>query len=471
MTGTEVGAEIGPYIVDKLLPSGKGGMARVCVATRTDELGRAQRVALKVVEIVDARKESAAALQDFYIEALNNEVETLRQLRHPGIVHTYPIPWGDDRRLVYSARAQYLPGQPWYFVMEYLQGGSVADRIKQETRLSVREAVETAHQVSQALDYIHSKKVAHLDIKTENILYRFPPADDVRPEAVLIDFGIARRHGQTGLDAGSLSFLAPERLQELRGEPAPEQAREQVRTPADVYGLGIILYHMLTGRLPFTGRSKNDITTAILTTTPTRPTQFNPELARYPKIEDLILWLLEKNPVARPTAEQVAGYLDLAMAPPRYSQRNISQASGDVSPGKDPSKPTSNHRLAKGVVTLLGAAVIGTCGFAAGRYLVTPSGPETPSRVPTAIVAEPAVTALPVAPTAPADKESRLTASPIPVVASPVLTPQPTARTTQPTAVPAMATRVPTRTPAPTATPAPPRPTATRAPSSPTVTP
>ena len=467
MAGIELGTRIGPYVVEQLLPSGKGGMARVCVATRTDESGRPQHVALKVVEIVDPRKESAAALQDFYIEALNNEVETLRQLRHPGIVHTYPIPWG-DRRLVYSARAQDLPGQPWYFVMEYLQGGSVADRIKQETRLTVREAVEIAHQVSQALDYIHSKKVAHLDVKTENVLYRFPPADDVRPEAVLIDFGIARRHRQTGLDAGSLSFLAPERLRELRGEPAPEQVREQVRTPADVYGVGVILYHMLTGQLPFTGRSKNDSTTAILTSTPTRPAQFNPELEHYPKIEDLILWLLEKNPVARPTAEQVAGYLDLAVAPPRYGLRTTSHPTNDTAPESAKLKPTPKRPLARILVTLLGASAIGTAGFAAGYYGALPVGPVT--RGPTAPItsappAAPTETVMAAPPTAPPITPYQATdVAPMtvrPATETPIAEPTATQQKS-------MATLVPTRTPAPTATP---RPTATRAPSPTTAAP
>jgi len=453
-----------------LLPSGKGGMARVCVATRLDELGNVQRVALKIVEIVDVRRESAAALQDFYIEALNNEVETLRQLRHPGIVHAYPIPW-DDRRLVYSARAQELPGQPWYFVMEFLQGGSVADRVKRETRLSIREAVEIAHQVSQALDYIHSKKVAHLDVKTENVLYRFPYDDDVRPEAVLIDFGIARRHRQIGLDAGSLSFLAPERLRELRGEPAPEQVREQNRTPADVYGLGVILYHTLTGHLPFTGRTKNDITTAILTTNPTRPAKYNQELERYPKIEDLILWLLEKNPVARPTAEQVAGYLDLAVAPPRYSFRNVNQSNGNQSPIENMSKSAPTNRLAKGVLMLLGAAVIGTGGFAAGHYLVIPQGPGPTPVVPLIVSPSgPTMTALPTTAAVPIIPS----ASPIPTVALPTDTPQrPITPTAEPTTTPQtnMATLVPTRTPAPTATPAPTHLPATNTPTTPVASP
>lgn len=338
------GQHIGPYVVERSLPAGKGGMARVCICSRGTESGGLQRVALKIAEIPDARSTGESTRQTLFSDALINEVEVLKQLRHPSIVQIYPIPYV-ARQLTYSARATELPGQPWYFVMEYLEGGSVLGHIQEQGKLQVREAIEITHQISQALDYIHAKGMVHLDIKTSNILFRHIPAEDKPPETVLIDFGVARRRNQPTIDAASLLFVAPERLRAMLGETPPETETHD-RRPADVYSLGVALYHMLTGRLPFSGREKASVTSAILTDTPSRPTQYNPQLESYPKIEDLVLWMLEKDPKARPTAEQVASHLvDMAFAPPRYDSSST------------PGAGTTRQRPRQGQIRLLQVAL------------------------------------------------------------------------------------------------------------------
>jgi len=324
MTEIQPGSRIGPFTVEKALPQGKGGMARVYVATRRASDGTLQRVALKVSRIISEEPDpmKRARLQRFYFDALQNEVAILTRLKHPGIVQLYPIPWEWEKPVdPYIARAEELPGMPWYCVMEFLAGGSLAGRIKEKGTLPVKEAVEIAHQVCLALDYLHAKGMAHLDVKADNVLFRYKIEEGQRPEAVLVDFGIARRHQKTGLGAGALPWMPPERIREVRGEVPPEEAAQWNRAPTDIYGLGILLYVMLAGRLPFGGRSTSQIASAILMEAPTEPSSFNTEIVKHPGLERAIMEALAKDPEDRPSAQEMALLLDQAVPPPRYMGR------------------------------------------------------------------------------------------------------------------------------------------------------
>ena len=191
MAEITLGAIIGPFTIVEALPAGHGGMARVFIATvsvsaalraagatpaaqlsagNVDALP--EKVALKIARVITPG-ESAASEQAVYFEALNNEVETLKRLRHPNIVRLYPIPRGLPRN-PYAARATELDGNPWFCAMEYLGGGSLESRIKALGALPLAEAMEIAYQVGLALDHVHTKGMAHLDVKPENVLLRWP---------------------------------------------------------------------------------------------------------------------------------------------------------------------------------------------------------------------------------------------------------------------------------------------------------
>lgn len=328
---------VGPYTVVRALPEGRGGMARIYEAIGLAEDGTESRVALKVAKTAPlARRGEQRSDQDeleqFYFEALNNEVEYLKRLRHPSIVRIYPIPWAKGmKKEPYVARATNIEGAPWFCVMEYLQGGSVENRIQHLKRLPLREAVEIAHQLCLALDYIHSKDVAHLDVKPDNVLFRYPLADETRPEAVLLDFGIARREGKKeGLEAGAIPYMPPERLVLLRGTVAPESKID--KKLVDVYGVGMLLYKMLTGRLPFGGASRSSITSAILRKAPTRPSKYNRAVPQ--AVEEIVLRSLDKDPQRRPSAQMLASMLDEALSPPRY----VLTASKELGSGAGPTR-------------------------------------------------------------------------------------------------------------------------------------
>jgi len=440
-------SRVGPYTVIRALPEGKGGMARIYEAIRLTEEGTELRVALKVARTAPPTRQRDRArreeLEQFYFEALNNEVEYLKRLKHPSIVRLYPIPWAKGmKKDPYIARATNIAGAPWFCVMEYLQGGSLENRVRRLKQLPLREAVEIAHQISLALDYIHSKGVAHLDVKPDNVLFRYPLEDETRPEAVLIDFGIARREGKKyGLEAGALPYMPPERLLLLRGNVAPEI--EIDKTLVDVYGLGILLYKMLTGRLPFGGTSRSSITSAILHQTPTRPSRYNHDIP--PAVEDIILQALDKDPQRRPSAQMLASMLDEAMSPPRYVLLTGKGAEDDAEPRRQP----LNRLMTAG---FFGFMMLSALQFGViWTLLRSPTLSSSPATVPTSppTLVKPA--AMPVTPSP--TSASFLTPMPSSeVVASPSPTPTWTLEMTTPVPTPTPTKVRPTPRPSPSAT-------------------
>ena len=310
MTTLSTGVKIGPYQVENLFPEHHGGFAQVALAHRLDAGEKGESVIIKVAK-VDGQGDD-----DTYNRSLSNEVETLRQLKHPGIVRLYPIKV-DERHYSYMARATALSGQPWFFVMEYLGGGSIETLIKKNGALGPKLAIEITQQMCMALDYIHTNGYSHLDIKTTNIMLRRPIDKNEPPLPVLIDFGAAQKNMRRAeVEAGALVYLPPERVLVMTGDKAPETVTD--KKAVDMYAVGVTLYRMVTGELPFKGR-RSRLTTAILNETPTRPMHYTPDMRQYRELDELIMQLLDKRPDQRPTAREVVTKLDHISPPPRFT--------------------------------------------------------------------------------------------------------------------------------------------------------
>jgi eukaryotic-like serine/threonine-protein kinase len=309
-------SELGPYTILKLLR--KGGMASIYLAEwRSDLDAEPVQVALKVAnpvtDVASWRERPADSPPSFYDESLSNEVEILRKLRHPGIVHIFPIPWGIKRN-PYIVRAANVASSPWFCAMEYLTGGSVAQLLEREGVLNVYLATEIAYQVTSALDYVHSKGYAHLDVKPDNLLLRHSLQEHARPEVVLIDFGISQFAPHGNVPAGSLPYMPPEQVMWVT-RLAPTDS-----SPAggaiDVYSVGVLLYKMLTGALPFGGRAQANIINNILNQEPVKASHFNAQIS--PSVDALIQRTLVKDPARRPTVSELVWLLDEAVPPPRF---------------------------------------------------------------------------------------------------------------------------------------------------------
>jgi serine/threonine-protein kinase len=154
--------------------------------------------------------------------------------------------------------------------MEYLRGGTLQDYLDHVGFLPSPEAAAIALEMARALDHMHRKGYHHNDLKLENIVFRQPIEAGKPFTPVLIDFGIATRL-RLQAHAGSIYIMSPERLQVAQMRLAPELSPPSERLDlmkVDVWGLGVVLYRMLGGRLPFSGRNKDRLTDNIISSQP-----------------------------------------------------------------------------------------------------------------------------------------------------------------------------------------------------------
>ena len=227
-----------PYLLDREL--GRGGMATVYLA-RDPKHGR--QVAVKVLH-----PELAVLLGT---ERFLREIRVIATLQHPHIV-------GLIDSGVFGADDGELAGRP-YYVMPYVAGESLRDRLEREGQLPVGDALRIAGEVAAALDYAHRHGVIHRDIKPENILL-------AEGSALVTDFGIAlaveqaggARMTQTGLSLGTPSYMSPE---QAMGE-------RTITARSDIYALGAVTYEMLAGEPPFTGPTVQAVVARVLSEAP-----------------------------------------------------------------------------------------------------------------------------------------------------------------------------------------------------------
>jgi serine/threonine-protein kinase len=254
---------------------GSGGMADVYLA-EDEELGR--RVAIKILNDRHANDES-------FVERFRREAKNAAGLSHPNIVSIY------DRG---EAEGTY------YIAMEYLDGRSLKELVVARGPLPISDAIAAMRQVLGALRFAHRKGVVHRDIKPHNVMA------DADGRLKVTDFGIARAGVSQMTEAGSIIGTA----QYL----SPEQARgTAVDQRSDLYSVGIVLYEMLTGEVPFTGDSPVEIAMRHLSDTPRPPSLIRPEIP--PDLDMVVLRALAKRPEDRfQTAEEMDAELERVAA-------------------------------------------------------------------------------------------------------------------------------------------------------------
>ncbi len=294
MSTVKINQKISQFVIKEILPEGSGGMAFVVRAAYAKN-GHGD-VALKI---------SRATNDRFFMNALKAEVEILTRFSHPSIVRVVPI-MSEIGRTLYYERATELEGYPWYFVMEYLAGGSLRDLLKNVNQLTVGEACAISSKVAAALGYVHSMGYAHNDVKTDNVLFRKVLDKGTPFEPVLIDFGIAAKVRRIQQDAGALPWMSPERLNYVRGELAPEFQLDA--TKVDIYAVGVLLYRMLTTKMPFIGMTEGSLTSAILYKQPEDVRSQNPTVP--PDLDEMIMTCMSKRPEFRPNVSDLVSFLN-----------------------------------------------------------------------------------------------------------------------------------------------------------------
>src|SRR6188508_7002 len=252
---------------------GAGGMATVYLA---EDIRHDRRVALKVL-----RPELAAVIG---AERFLAEIKLTANLQHPHILPLFDSGEADS----------FL-----FYVMPFVEGESLRDRLNREKQLPVDEAIRLAGEVASALDYAHRHGVVHRDIKPENILLH-----DGR--ALVADFGIAlaaskaasTRMTETGMSLGTPHYMSPE---QAMGE-------REITARSDVYALGCVTYEMLTGDPPFTGPTAQAIVAKVMTAEPASITSLRKSVPD--ALDDAVMTALQKLPADRfATAAEFASAL------------------------------------------------------------------------------------------------------------------------------------------------------------------
>jgi serine/threonine protein kinase len=252
------GESVGPYRIESMI--GEGGMGRVYRAVGPD----GEVVALKVVK-------AELAKDDVFRRRFEREAGTAARVAHSNVVPV--LATGEHEGVPYMAQ-------------QFITGGSLEDKIKRETRLSLGATVDICTQVADGLDALHAEGLIHRDVKPGNILL------DGEGKAYITDFGLMKDREASvltrpGQALGSMDYMAPE---QIRGE--------EVTAQSDVYALGCVMIECLSGQPPFADRQGMRILWAHLQEDPPDPAAGRDDIP--PDVGWAITRALEKEPEKRP---------------------------------------------------------------------------------------------------------------------------------------------------------------------------
>jgi eukaryotic-like serine/threonine-protein kinase len=259
MAALHAGDTLDHYRIEKLVA--RSGMASIWRGT---DLANGQPVAIKI-----PHPEMEA--DPVFFDRFQREQEIGRKLDHPYVMKVF----SDDRR------------SDVYMVMEWVEGRLLREILREQGKLPIDRAVRLTTKIAEALDYIHAHGVVHRDLKPENIMVN---GDD---EIKLIDFGIAGNEGSRRLTFAKLSqlmgtpdYISPEQVKGKRGDGR-----------SDIYALAVMLYEMLTGKVPFEGPNAFAIMNERLLNNPVPPREIDPKIS--PELQEIIYRAIERDPKNR----------------------------------------------------------------------------------------------------------------------------------------------------------------------------
>jgi beta-lactam-binding protein with PASTA domain/predicted Ser/Thr protein kinase len=320
---------------------GSGGMADVYCA-EDQQLGR--RVALKVLYRRFAEDQE-------FVERFRREASAAAGLQHPNVVQVFDRGSWDGT---------------YYIAMEFLEGRSLKELVREEGPLAPTLAVDLTIQVLRAARFAHKRGIIHRDIKPHNVIV------DAEGRVKVTDFGIARAGAsdmtETGAIMGTAAYLSPEQAQ-----------GHAVSASSDLYSIGILLFELLTGRVPFEADSAVTIALKQVSEEPVPPRALVPAIS--PELEDVVLRALQKDPAQRYTdADQFIEALETVRdLPPQPdaiqrtgSLTGVYPALGDYdgmpSGPYDPEEEPAARSWRRGAIALL--AVLALAAIGIGAYLL-----------------------------------------------------------------------------------------------------
>ena len=262
---------------------GGGGMANVYLA---QDMILEREVAIKILRMDFSNDEE-------FIKRFNREAQSATSLAHPNIVSIYDV--GEDQDI-------------YYIVMEYVKGYTLKQYIQYHQHIPIETTLHIMEQITLAIAHAHQHGIIHRDIKPQNILI-----DEIE-NVKITDFGIATALSatsitQTNAVLGSVHYLSP------------EQARGgMVNKKSDIYSLGIVMFELLTGRLPFSGESAISIALKHLQSTTPSPRRWNPSIPQ--SVENIVLKATAKDPFHRyDNVEEMKADITTALSPDRKGEK------------------------------------------------------------------------------------------------------------------------------------------------------
>jgi eukaryotic-like serine/threonine-protein kinase len=261
---------------------GGGGMANVYLA---HDVILDRDVAVKMLRLDFANDEE-------FIRRFHREAQSATSLAHPNIVNIYDVGEEDDL---------------YYIVMEYVEGQTLKQYIQQNSSLRVENAIRIMRQLTSAISHAHQNDIVHRDIKPQNILI------DLDGNVKITDFGIAMALSATSITQtnsvlGSVHYLSPE---QARGGMANRKS--------DIYSLGIVMFELLTGRLPFSGESAVSIALKHLQSDTPSVRRWNPAIPQ--SVENIVLKATAKDPFHRyNSVDEMEADLGTALNPERINE-------------------------------------------------------------------------------------------------------------------------------------------------------
>jgi serine/threonine-protein kinase len=307
------GQYLGGYLLEEEI--GRGSMG---VIYRGKQIALGREVAIKVLPQKLAKDPS-------YVARFIREAHIIAGLNHPNIVHIYDA--GQLHALL-------------YFVMEFVQGPTLASLLSIDGTILQHLAAEYAAQIADALDAAYRERnVIHRDIKPENLML------NRWGKVKVMDFGLARASGLQTITVaktlvGSIYYSSPEQI-----------SGETLDNRSDIYALGVVLYELVTGHRPFSGRSISELTQSITTGKLQPPSFYNPELS--PQLEQIILTALacDRNERYNEASLMAQALRNLNLEPPAQPAELISPILS-VSSARGPQLPSSHPQASPGQATL-----------------------------------------------------------------------------------------------------------------------